>query len=465
MEFNEAQLLTYSHDNRFLSDGSFRIGGNKNISIESYIDLRTVNVDQTGVSEMQTNIQSLITKAHNYENIIINGRDFGTGKIISISTPASVGTFDNNVRLGKHTFEIEIYHSGDSDLYNMDGNFLTGLKSAFESHHNLSDFSENFSFNVGEDSHFSYDHSVNATFNSGEVEDPIGQAKSLAEKIFSLDPSFGFIDSQRSGFYHASGKKTFEESYNLFNGQCSFTKNFETFALSDENGSHFGDVGHAYTYDLTHSVSTEENGTMNVSESANIKGLDEEHRFDNMQNGMNILIPGAYDRCLGVFNKYSGLMLTSFPGGRYDRPTDLQGDCSGLREHHTTLNKNFDKFSSDGSYEIAFNNDYFYSGNLQHNYTINLGYDELGIATISEDGAILDPDFRNENSDPLSLHNKFNLDTLPSGRCKAYYEKCQEIDKKINEVSSSVSYSKSGKSLEYSKGFTDDHSIVNESGI
>ena len=464
MEFNEAQLLTYSHENKFLSDGSFRLGGIKTLNVESYIDLRSLNVDSSGVAEMQTNIQSLITNAHDYENIIINGRDFGTGRIVSISLPANQETLTNNIRLGKHVFGIEISHSGEEDLYNMDGNFLTGVKSAFESHHNLSEFSENFSFNIDDGDHFSYSHSVNSTFNSGEVEDPIGQSKLLAEKIFALDPSFGFIDSQRSGFYNASGKKTYEESYNLFNGACSFTKNFETYSLYDENGSRFGDEGHSYTYDLIHSVSAEENGIITVVENADIKGLDEDNRFENVQNGINVLVPGAYNRCLNVFNKYSGLMLTSFPGGRSDG-AGLQGECSGLRQEHSSLNKNFDKFASEGAYQISFNNDYFYSGNLQHNYTISLSHDNNGIVSVSEDGSINDSDVRNNNSNPLNLFSKFNLGTLPSGRCNDFYNDVSTYDGELNETSSSINYDKSGKSLSYTKAFSDDPSIVNNSGI
>ena len=136
MVFSNAQLLTYNHENKFLGDGEFRIGGVKQISIEAFIDSRPNidgihgNVDSSGVAETQEEIQKIILGAHDYEDIIVNNYNLGKGKILSVDFPASLDTLETNVRFGKAIYEIQIIHSAVDDLHNLDGDFLTGVKSA-----------------------------------------------------------------------------------------------------------------------------------------------------------------------------------------------------------------------------------------------------------------------------------------------------------------------------------------------
>ena len=228
MIFSDAELLTYTSQNNFLSDGEFRYGSTKIISIDSIVDTRSSNTDQSGVRESQEEIMKLISGAYSFEKTIINGYDFGYGRIRSINYGASNAFDSNQVRIGRNTFEIEISDSGDNNLYNMTGDHFAGLKEKFSKHHLLEDFNEGFTFTNAEDGSYSYQHSVDAKYFSGaEVTDPIEEAKNLAEGIFEQDPSFGFLNSQRSGFYSREGKKYYSESYDLRSNNCSFTKNFE----------------------------------------------------------------------------------------------------------------------------------------------------------------------------------------------------------------------------------------------
>jgi hypothetical protein len=228
MIFSDAELLTYTSQNNFLSDGEFRYGSTKIISIDSIVDTRSSNTDQSGVRESQEEIMKLISGAYSFEKTIINGYDFGYGRIRSINYGASNAFDSNQVRIGRNTFEIEISDSGDNNLYNMTGDHFVGLKEKFSKHHLLEDFNEGFTFTNAEDGSYSYTHTVDAKYFSGaEVTDPIEEAKNLAEGIFEQDPSFGFLNSQRSGFYSREGKKYYSESYDLRSNNCSFTKNFE----------------------------------------------------------------------------------------------------------------------------------------------------------------------------------------------------------------------------------------------
>ena len=143
MIFSDAQLLTYSSQNNFLSDGEFRYGSTKIISIDSIVDTRSSNTDQSGVKESQEEIMKLISGAYDFEKIIINGHDFGYGRIKSINYGASNAFDSNQVRIGKNIFEIEISDSGDDNLYNMTGEHFVGLKDKFSKHHLLENFNEN----------------------------------------------------------------------------------------------------------------------------------------------------------------------------------------------------------------------------------------------------------------------------------------------------------------------------------
>ena len=66
MNFNEAQFLTYNHQNNFLADGTFRYGSTKALSIESVIDTRVSNTDGYGVKESQESLMELISGAQNF---------------------------------------------------------------------------------------------------------------------------------------------------------------------------------------------------------------------------------------------------------------------------------------------------------------------------------------------------------------------------------------------------------------
>ena len=228
MNFNEAEVLAYTNQNNFLEGGDFQYGSTKLLSIQSVIDTRVSNSDSSGVKETQQSLMELVSGAHDFEKIVINGVDFGYGRIISINSETGPSFDLNSIRLGKNTFEIQMSDSGDNDLYNMTGNYLTGLKEKFSKHHLLESFSESFSFDFSLENDYSYTHNVSAKYFSGaEVTDPISEARTLASGIFEQDPSLGFLTSQRSGFYNLDGKKYYNEAYNLQTNEYSFTKNFQ----------------------------------------------------------------------------------------------------------------------------------------------------------------------------------------------------------------------------------------------
>ena len=86
MNFNEAEILSYTSQNNFLAGGEFRYGSTKLLSITSVIDTKISNSDFSGVKESQEKLMQLISGAHNLQEININGTDFGSGRIVSINS-------------------------------------------------------------------------------------------------------------------------------------------------------------------------------------------------------------------------------------------------------------------------------------------------------------------------------------------------------------------------------------------
>jgi hypothetical protein len=455
MNFTEAQLLGYSSRNNFLSDGEFRYGSTKLLSIDSYIDTRISNSDASGVKESQEAIMKLVSGAHDFQEIIINNYDFGSGRIISIDAQSSPSWDLNQIRIGKHLFEIEISDSGENNLYNMTGNFLGGLKEKFSKHHLLESFGEDFKFTLTDSSEYSYDHVVQAKYFSGaEVTDPIQEARELASGIFEQDPSFGFLNSQRSGFYNADGKKYYKESYNLQTNDCSFEKHFECKPRYEE-------FAILFCSNLTHSIASDDNGIITISEKGDIMGLDDDggdRLYTSALDGLNELINSSFNRCTGVFSGYSG-----FYGGSIDN----------LNTEYMSLSKSIDKLSSNLSYEIIYNNNSNISGATgQHSFLLELDSSE-GVRMVTENGTIKSFLSKGEQ-DPVSLYNQFDMDDASATRCGLFYSGAVDNKKselniwqtdRFNLTNSTLSYSVSGNNVSYTKMFTDDSTIIKTNKI
>ena len=456
MNFTEAQLLSYSSQNKFLSEGEFRYGSTKMLSIESFIDVRVSNADASGVKESQEKLMQAISGAHDFEKIIVNGHDFGYGRITSIDSESAQSWDINQIRMGKHTFGIEISDSGENNLYNMTGDYFTGLKEKFSKHHLLENFDENFSFNFEGGDAYSYDHSVSAKYFSGaEVTDPIEEAKSLAEGIFEQDPSFGFLSSQKSGFYHLDGKKYFTETYDLQTNNCSFSKHFEC-------KSRYG-FNDPFSSAITHSLRCDEGGLITVSERGEVVGLDDDggsELYDSALDGMNALIDGSFNRCTGVFSGYSGFYENDY--------------ANDLNATYLTLQKTLDKTSSNLTYDVSYNNSPGLSGAIgQHVYTLSLEAANNGVRNVSENGTVSSFASRGEQ-DPVSLYNSMSIDNNSKYRCGNFYSgivtnRRNEYDffqkDRFNLTESSIDYQCSGKKVSYTKNFTDDPSIIKTNNI
>ena len=170
VNFQNATLLSYNHRNNFGGGEVFRTGSVKEISVKGFIQSKTQNKDIEGVKEAQLQIQDFIDVANDWEDITINGHNFGKGRITSISFASSASTFQDNIRFAEFdaTLEIPTSTNGDDELYNLRGETYRGVLSSVDRTSSaLSNFDESFNFNVEEDNTYGYNHSLTVNFISG----------------------------------------------------------------------------------------------------------------------------------------------------------------------------------------------------------------------------------------------------------------------------------------------------------
>ena len=98
---NNIEILGYNHQNNFFGEKSFHYSTTKTLSIRGYVlDL----ANTVGVKDILSDTGQIKNIAQNFQNVIINGVNFGIGKFISVSFDAG-----NWVRSTQFNADIEIY--------------------------------------------------------------------------------------------------------------------------------------------------------------------------------------------------------------------------------------------------------------------------------------------------------------------------------------------------------------------
>ena len=108
LNFRNATLLSYTHQNNFGGGEIFRTGSTKAITVKGFIQSKTQNKDLEGVKEAQLQVQDFIDVANDWEDITINGHNFGRGRVTSINFASEASTFLDNIRFAEFEAQIEI---------------------------------------------------------------------------------------------------------------------------------------------------------------------------------------------------------------------------------------------------------------------------------------------------------------------------------------------------------------------
>ena len=249
LNFQNATLLSYTHRNNFGGGEVFRTGSVKEISVKGFIQSKTQNKDLEGVKEAQLQIQDFIDVANDWEDITINGHNFGKGRVTSINFASSASTFQDNIRFAEFDARLEIPTSTNGDeLYNLRGETYRGLLSSIDRTSSaLSEFDESFDFNVEEDNTYSYDHSLTVNFVSGVQPEMIASgarydsSKEYFIKNLESDEKYLFTQSASESL------KRIDTSANIISSDGEFTPT-DTSAIDIAESSRVGSTASSSSY-------------------------------------------------------------------------------------------------------------------------------------------------------------------------------------------------------------------------
>ncbi len=351
MNLENANVLSLSRQNEFF-DSDFRFGSKVSYDVQGYLlDLG----NSIGVSGVLEASEFFRTGLQDYQDIIINGENFGKGRVSNFEVNES-----NFVQYTTYSLSINGFQSGN--LHNLSGEFYGGLQELagqITPSYLLENFSEDFNFDRADNS-FSYIHSINIKFASGDniLINPVDRAKALATYIMTgSNPSFGFIDSQTSGLYTGNFKVYFDESYDKINNEVSITKRFNSLNPSGE-----------YSISMTHSLSRNENGVTDITEDAEIKTHISPFKT-SLQNAVDQEMANSFDRVSGVYQNHR--VANSYE----------------LKKQPSSISKNLNFFEGVGDYSIDYTNNPSFNQNYTWVYTHQLDRDGA-FWRVSENGDI-----------------------------------------------------------------------------
>jgi len=426
MDFTNASLLSFQKTNEFLNS-NFRFGSRVSYEIEgNFLDLQ----NDIGVSGLFDASELFRTGLQDYQPIILNGIDFGKGRVRSFSTNNT-----NSLKYSTYNVSIDGFQSGN--LSNLSGKYYSGLSSLvtgntiLEAPHLLEEFSEDFSIDRNGDS-FSYTHNLNIKYASGDgvIITPIQRAKGLATQIFqNVEPPFELLDSfSGQNFFTGALDEKFSESYDLINNSVTLSRKFFVNPFDYENYS----VKHSQNFTKS------ENGEVTVSEQGSIKVKSLAVEVD-LSEALKSELESSYDRCNEIYQSY------------------VPGETLPLAAASTS--KSIDNFLGEATYTINFtDSDYINNDNYTLNLTNSINRSS-NIIEISEKGDIIGRGDYDIEKMQKSIDG-YNLEKLNIfNRCNSFYQDRGGVKTlKLERVSFSKK-SENG-SIAYDYLFSDDSSLV-----
>jgi len=316
---------------------------------------------------------------------------------------------------------------------------------------------------------------------------PIAQSKKAARRIFETRPALGFIDAKYSGYYQTTGQSFFSETYDLSNHTCSFTKNLK-FAAN---------TGDKYSVSRSHSLEIAENGIATITEEGSVKGRIKPF-FSSAREGAETEINNSYSRVTGIFSGYCAgynnnawfLPWTSdseIPGhdnlgsGINHGPSGMYQD---IFDRPIDISRSYASGESRVDYSVKYSNNPRITGQYQFDRSVSFSKNEENILSVVEAGDIkpyFSKRFKYTQTNPNNVDDPYGLKSFYKQkehkikeRCeRAYSQYLNRIDYlslyhkglTLEPVSTKLSHQAYGKSLTYTKTFSDDKTIVDTNNL
>lgn len=421
LDFSNAKILAYSHAHKYFSE-------NLNYAVEKHL---TINgsiyalTNQAGVTGIWSGMAGFVNGATDYDSVIINGTNFGQGRINNINFSEG-----NDVRIKNYQVDLTILSSGN--LYNMQGSDFNGV--VLSGVHLLENFSENFDFSIALDGTYNYKQTVNVKYPKiGPLFDPISAAKNLASGLLFSTPAYGFIDTAHAGFYTQTGRRTYTENYNKMTNECSFSENFTQPQLSGD-----------YAIKYTQEINTAEDGISTVSENGHIESINQTLPEDAFTTQKNT----AYARA-------STLLLTYITSPR------------ALNTSYLTLRKVSNQFTNSIDYTIQYNNDPRNQNTYSWDYNQDISRGDECYYKVREAGRIkgISNDCSRSTQYTNALAGWATVKVGIPARVQSVYSTATHLSTILKPLSTSERKSEHAGEVSYDYIYTDDLTFRNDQDI
>ncbi|NJO59134.1 MAG: hypothetical protein HC836_12600 [Richelia sp. RM2_1_2] len=417
-QFDNVSFLSYNHTPDFFEAGlRYRIS--KNFTIRGQL-LNLTNGD--GISGILSK-QNLLIDSNDWQPIILNGVNFGTGKISNINF-----TEGNLVRQQEYVFDITCYEEGNLS------NALTGVYSGIDWSNvfKIDTLNESFSYTQEDNGRKNYEQTFSCRFHSGLVLDVRQAAIDFINVLIDANNLLNFIGN----YNFTKDKKSYNSiTYNNITNQIDLTRSIEI--LSNESGY--------YSFEFQHNIETSEDGITTASEEGEIKGLIEPI-YEAASSGYNDQVAIAFSRLNNTFSSYVSNAYSL-------NPLCLEnGKTTNEREGVIT-------------YRLTYDNDPRTNDLYFHEYTLDISQSQENITNVSENGTVqgIGRSFIDKFSNAVYGYNQISGDIYP--RILNYYTENTNITKPISKIGQSLERNEIEGSIGYSEQYTDDNTFVNESGI
>jgi len=233
LDFTNASLLGYNVTSEFLGEAGPNHRTITSISIEGFIDEGKEGGNWDGVSETFAKIREQIADMEDYwdSDLSINGKNFGRGRVTSLSFNSAPGSLTDQIRIGQYTADIEIYKPGD--YQGTFGTLMPHSQSAYVQY--VNNWTESTTFSKQSDGSLNGSVSLSLDLMSGHYDHssvtPVTIAKDIAAIRLGNDQfpiSFDMdIMVEMNGdetLLNAGIGQNFTESYDLINLNFNFDK-------------------------------------------------------------------------------------------------------------------------------------------------------------------------------------------------------------------------------------------------
>jgi hypothetical protein len=394
MNINNATTLSINYSPEFF-DSDFRFGLRQTLKFQCW-DSDVSNLK--GVAASLADIQAVEDKME-FQTWSVNGITVLNAQLVSFSIEEGdwvAGT--------KYSFELLVYLNGAvGDT--IPGADYVGLK--FKKYAQfLLDFSEDFSFDLGENS-MSYDHSVTYKFSQAlNVAVTPGQtgiiiAQQLANECLKNGrPPFGFNDPVLQQMYQTYGvncTRFFSEIYDHVNNTATFSERFR--GLNED--------GKEYLASRNTSVNLRDEGIIDVTENGELD-FKCNKSWEQMESHMDDEIELARNRMQGVLDEYKAIIKTAFDALDC-KIKNLVLDDDG-KPALITKSRTYNIFTNKSNYSVTATND-AEEGEVRHEYRDILSADQDWLQS-TESGEVIGNGIRIELDDDDKKHTQLTIKLL-----------------------------------------------------